>query len=73
MQVDFRADGSFLAPAENCERQGNPNCRWTADADKVYVQFGGAGMHTLTPTVDQQEMAGQRDRDGDPANAKRVG
>ena len=52
---------------------GDESREGSTDADKVYVQFGGAGMHTLTPTVDQQEMAGQRDRDGDPANAKRVG
>merc|ERR1712046_243927 len=43
--VVFRADGSFLAPAENCERQGNPKCRWSADEDRVYIHFGGAGQH----------------------------
>ena len=26
--VVLRADGSFLAPAENCERDGNPKCRF---------------------------------------------
>ena len=37
-EVIFRADGSFLAPAENCERPGNPNCNWTADDEKIYVK-----------------------------------
>lgn len=37
-EVIFRADGSFLAPAENCERQGNPQCRWYTDEDRIYVQ-----------------------------------
>ena len=37
-EVIFRADGSFLAPAESCERQGNPQCRWWSDDDNVYVK-----------------------------------
>ena len=37
LQVIFRADGSFLAPAENCERAGNPKCKWSAEDDKVFV------------------------------------
>ena len=37
-EVIFRADGSFLAPAEGCERQGNPQCRWWSDDDNVYVK-----------------------------------
>ena len=60
-QVIFRADGSFLAPAENCERPGNPKCKWSADDDKIYVSFGGAGLHTLRPTDDQQMITGARD------------
>merc|ERR1711908_54547 len=63
-EVIFRADGSFLAPAENCERPGNPQCKWSADEDKIYVTFGNAGMHTLTATPDQQEISGSRDSDG---------
>ena len=71
-QVIFRADGSFLAPAENCERPGNPKCKWTADDDRIYVEFGGAGMHTLTPTADQQTISGSRDKDDDAVSATRV-
>ena len=44
--VIFRAEGSFLAPAEGCETEGNPRCRWSASEDEVYVMFGGAGRHT---------------------------
>jgi hypothetical protein len=46
-EVIFRADGSFLAPAENCERQGNPECRWWADDEHVYVKC--AATHTMLP------------------------
>ena len=35
--VALRSDGSFLAPAEGCEREGNPACRWYTDEDSVYV------------------------------------
>jgi len=69
--VIFRADGSFLAPAEGCEREGSPNCKWGADEDRVYVNFGGAGMHTLTVNDDQQSIFGSRDRDGDEVTAAR--
>ena len=34
--VVFRADGSFLAPAEGCEREGNPQCQWSSDDEKVH-------------------------------------
>ena len=35
--------------------------------------FGGAGLHTLTPTADQQTLSGSRDRDGDQVTATLVG
>ena len=38
--VIFRADGSFLAPAEGCEREGNPECRWSSDDEKVHARPG---------------------------------
>ena len=38
--VIFRADGSFLAPAEGCEREGNPDCRWSSDDEKVHARPG---------------------------------
>ena len=47
-EVIFKADGSFLAPAENCERPGNPKCKWTADDDRVYVTC--APRHAITPS-----------------------
>ena len=36
--VIFRADGSFLAPAEGCEAEGNPACRWYTSQDDVIVK-----------------------------------
>ena len=45
-QVIFRADGSFLAPAENCERAGNPKCKWSADDDRVFVTCALVTRHT---------------------------
>jgi hypothetical protein len=29
-EVEFVADGSFVAPAENCDNPGNAACTWTA-------------------------------------------
>ena len=46
LQVIFRADGSFLAPAENCERAGNPKCKWSADDDRVFVTCALVTRHT---------------------------
>lgn len=69
--VIFKSDGSFLAPAEGCEREGNPKCRWSSDQDRIYVNFGGAGRHTLTVGEDQQTMIGSRDADGDEVHAER--
>ncbi len=72
-EVIFRSDGSFLAPAENCEREGNPACRWYTVGDDIKVEFGGAGTHTLQATSDQTMMHGSRDRDGDQVSATIVG
>lgn len=47
-EVIFRSEGSFLAPAENCERQGNPNCRWWADDEKIYVKCAAASTSCFT-------------------------
>ena len=69
--VIFKSDGTFLAPAEGCEREGNPKCRWSADEERIFVDFGGAGRHTLDVDADQQSMAGYRDADGDEVSAAR--
>uniref|UniRef100_A0A7S2JNA8 Uncharacterized protein n=1 Tax=Haptolina brevifila TaxID=156173 RepID=A0A7S2JNA8_9EUKA len=71
-EVVFLEDGSFLAPAESCERQGNPKCRWSASDGQILVTFGGAGPHTLTADDDKQTITGSRDSDGDAVQAKRV-
>lgn len=46
-EVIFRADGSFLAPAENCERSGNPKCTWSADEDRIYVRYACRAARAL--------------------------
>lgn len=70
--VVFLKDGSFLAPAEGCEREGSPKCRWSSDEDRIFVLFGGAGRHTLEATPDRDQLFGSRDADGDSVTAKRV-
>jgi len=44
-EVIFRSDGSFLAPAENCENTGNPNCRWSADEDRITIKCARRPVH----------------------------
>mmetsp|Transcript_27639 Transcript_27639/g.82618 ORF Transcript_27639/g.82618 Transcript_27639/m.82618 type:complete len:150 (-) Transcript_27639:281-730(-) len=70
--VIFRADGSFLAPAEGCEAEGNPACRWYTSEDDVIVKFGGAGQHKLSVDSDRRTMSGFRESDGDAVTAERV-
>eukprot|EP00967_Tisochrysis_lutea_P096863 scaffold142026_cov28-Tisochrysis_lutea.AAC.1 len=70
--VVFRADGSFLAPAESCEVEGNPACQWyTNDDDEIVVKFGGAGIHRLTADASMRELNGYRESDGDTVVARR--
>jgi len=68
--VVFRADGSFLAPAEGCEVAGNPSCRWFSDEDQLLVRWGSAGIHRMTK-VDQDSatMSGFRESDGQGCHA----
>ena len=53
--VIFRADGSFLAPAEGCEREGNPECRWSSDDEKVHARpalsLGPNSTRAAAPTL----------------------
>ena len=35
----LRADGSFLAPAENCERAGNPKCKWYTSGQQIFIKY----------------------------------
>lgn len=68
--VIFKADGSFLAPAEGCH-QTNPKCRWTSNSEHVFVQFGNAGQHTLAADDDRTTLFGSRDKDGEEVGAQR--
>merc|ERR1712066_359072 len=63
--VIFRADGGFLAPGGGCEREGNPNCKWWSDDERLFVKIGNAGVHTLTLGIDGTTMSGSRDSDGE--------
>eukprot|EP00037_Helgoeca_nana_P011222 m.100594 g.100594 ORF g.100594 m.100594 type:complete len:159 (+) comp20686_c2_seq1:229-705(+) len=69
-EVEFTTDGSFVAPAENCDVKGNAACKWSATDEAVIVHFGGAGAHTLT--VEGNSMSGSRDSDGEGVSAVRV-
>ena len=69
--VVFLADGSFLAPAQGCEKKGNPRCRWSADESTVFVHWADAGLHTLTVSADGNSMSGQRELDGEGCQATR--
>ena len=44
-------------------------CKWWSDDDKLFVQFGPAGMHTLTLGIDGTTMSGVRDSDGETCSA----
>jgi hypothetical protein len=37
-EVILKGDGTFLAPAEDCESDGNPKCRWSAADDQIIVK-----------------------------------
>eukprot|EP00036_Acanthoecidae_sp_10tr_P011017 CAMPEP_0182920654 /NCGR_PEP_ID=MMETSP0105_2-20130417/3628_1 /TAXON_ID=81532 ORGANISM="Acanthoeca-like sp., Strain 10tr" /NCGR_SAMPLE_ID=MMETSP0105_2 /ASSEMBLY_ACC=CAM_ASM_000205 /LENGTH=160 /DNA_ID=CAMNT_0025058089 /DNA_START=221 /DNA_END=703 /DNA_ORIENTATION=- len=69
-EVEFTADGYFVAPAENCDNPGNAACTWSATEDHIIVNFGNAGTHTLN--VDGTSMSGSRDSDGDAVQGVRV-
>ena len=69
--VVFRADGSFLAPAEGCERSGNPNCSWWTDDETVMINWGGAGVHKMQASG-ESSMSGYRVSDGEGCHAERV-
>jgi len=70
-EVIFTADGDFLAPAEGCEEQGNPRCKWYSEGGYVYVNFGGAGVHKLQADGEKATLYGSRESDGDKVRATR--
>lgn len=69
-EVIFKGDGTFLAPAENCEREGNPKCRWSAADDRISVECApcatlshathgpAASVHKLTACLALDAPAG---------------
>merc|ERR1719473_1250515 len=42
--LKLEKDGDVEAPINQCRRD---SCRWTAEKGKLYIQLGGAGLHTF--------------------------
>jgi DnaJ-class molecular chaperone len=68
--VQFKADGNFVAPTREC--QGN-QCKWCTQKNKIYVHWGQAGLHVLKAKRSVPEegnyLYGKRRRDGDKVKA----
>ena len=50
-EVILKGDGTFLAPAEDCESDGNPKRRWSAADDQIIVKCAPCAtrLHRTTP------------------------
>ena len=59
----------FWAPTADCEAG---LCAWTANGSAIRVKWGDAGYHTLR-AVSAERLAGARDADGAPCEARLVG
>jgi len=68
--VRFGADGRFEAPTPDCERG---QCRWSADAKTIYVQWGDAGLHRMRANkmeaAEGTVLSGKRTADGERCTA----
>jgi hypothetical protein len=70
-QVRFEPDGTFDAPTGSCQQR---QCKWSADAEQVYIQWGSDGVHTVKPTnaklgaKEGNGLAGKRE-DGEKCSA----
>ena len=68
--VIFRDDNIFLAPDDQCARE---RCRWSADTEHVYIDWGTAGQHVVTASAMQAvagtTLSGKRVRDGEAIKA----
>lgn len=67
----FEPDGTFDAPTGSCQQR---QCKWSADAEQVYIVWGSDGVHTVKPTnpkLGAQEgngLSGKRE-DGEKCSA----
>ncbi len=78
--VQFHADGNFIAPTHECQGK-HGRCLWSADKARVYIMWGNAGLHRLrpskTPTSSDPKsltgiyLTGER-QDGEPLEASFV-
>jgi hypothetical protein len=71
--VHFGFDGEFSAPDSHCGTVGQ--CRWSADAELLYIDWGEAGRHSVTASVDAGGvlvLEGTRVVDGDRCRATHV-
>jgi len=69
VQVRFEPDGTFDSPTESCSQR---NCKWSADAEQVYIQWGSDGIHWVKPSSDKPKegtkLSGKRE-DGQKCSA----
>ena len=66
----FEPDGTFDAPTDSCAQR---QCKWSADAEQVFIRWGNDGVHWVTPSKHQAEagnvLKGKRE-DGEKCSAK---
>lgn len=69
-EVRFEPDGTFDAPTDSCAGR---QCKWSADANQIYIKWGRDGVHTVKPVkmaaVEGNTLRGKRE-DGQPCDAK---
>jgi DnaJ-class molecular chaperone len=68
-EVKFEADGTFDAPTDSCAQR---QCKWSADAEKVYIRWGSDGVHWVQPSSNEpkegNKLTGKRE-DGQKCSA----
>mmetsp|Transcript_4414 Transcript_4414/g.5638 ORF Transcript_4414/g.5638 Transcript_4414/m.5638 type:complete len:483 (+) Transcript_4414:87-1535(+) len=68
-EVRFEPDGTFDAPTDSCAQR---QCKWSADEDKVYIQWGSDGIHWVNPSKSEpkegNKLTGKRE-DGQKCSA----
>lgn len=68
-EVRFEPDGTFDAPTSSCSRR---ECKWSADEEQVYIQWGGDGVHWVKPDMpapkEGNKLKGKRE-DGEKCSA----
>jgi membrane carboxypeptidase/penicillin-binding protein PbpC len=69
IKVRFEPDGTFDAPTDSCAQR---QCKWSADEEQVYIQWGNDGIHWVNPSMNQakegNKLSGKRE-DGQKCSA----